>query len=144
MAEDRLTRHAPEAAEGSGRGAFLRFLVVGCSNTLVSFLVFHAALALLPVTAWVAGLSQALAYLAGAVWSFVWSRHWTFRSAGPLHREALRFMLVNLAALAASALALHGLADRLAFNATLSWAGVTAAVTIVNFLLLRHWVFAGR
>jgi putative flippase GtrA len=121
-----------------------RFLIVGCSNTLVSFLVFHAALALLPVSGWRGGLAQALAYAAGMLWSFTWSRRWTFRSSGRVHHEMARFLLVNAGALAVSSLALHGLVDRLGVNATLSWLAVTAVITALNFLLMRHWVFRVR
>jgi putative flippase GtrA len=125
-------------------GTFRRFLIVGCSNTLVSFLVFHAAMALLPETGWRGGLSQALAYAAGMFWSFTWSRRWTFRSSGRVHHEMARFALLNAGALAVSTLALHGLVDRLAFNATLSWLAVTVVITTLNFLLMRHWVFRVR
>jgi len=120
----------------------VRFIVIGLSNTLVSFIVFQAMLQSLPETDWIGGLAQSVSYFAGVIWSFAWNRRWTFESAGIVHHEALRFAILNITALVASTLALHLLVDILQGSATLSWVAVMGVITVANYLVMRNWVFA--
>jgi putative flippase GtrA len=118
-----------------------RFVLVGLSNTTISYSVFWAALHL-PMRGPRATVSQLASYGAGTAWSFVWNRRWTFQSDGHLGRQAARFLFLQ-AALAATSAALVGLAvDREQLPPTPSWLGVIAVVTVVNFLLSRSWVFS--
>ena len=121
-----------------------RFIVVGCSNMLVSMAVFEGALDLLPQMAWQAGIAQALSYSGGICWSFVWNRNWTFASQGHRLKQSLRFLSVTLAMLCLSSLALHILVDLMRFQTTICWIAVMAIVTLFNFVLLKTWVFGDR
>ena len=80
----RTTTSKKEAAR------FAKFLTVGVMNTLVTLAVIfilHRAAGVGDM------LSNLVGYAAGLVNSFVWNRHWVFRSTGPAAGEALRFAL---------------------------------------------------
>ncbi|HEU4630927.1 MAG TPA: GtrA family protein [Gemmatimonadaceae bacterium] len=129
----------PSARAG---GAFARFLVVGVSNTAVSFVVYVALLRLLrPVDARVP-LAQLASYGAGIAWSYGWNRRWTFASRGPHRREATRFVTSQLLAMIGSAALLTALVEGAGIGPRLGWCLVMGLVTVVNFLVLRLWVFA--
>ena len=117
---------------------FVRFCLVGLTNTAVSYLVFRASLALLAGLPAAAGVSQALSYAAGIGWSFTWNRRFTF--TGRRGRFGT-FTAVQIGMLAASSLALWLAVDHLRLPATPSWAVCMAVVTVGNFMLLSRYVF---
>jgi putative flippase GtrA len=120
---------------------FLRFVLVGFSNFLVSFALFHLLL-LVPVTFAVkTAISQLISYSGGAVWSYYWNRRFTFRSQGVVLPQAARFLTLQ-ASLALISSVLIGLCvDVLGLPPTPSWWLVMIPATIVNFLTAKLWVF---
>ncbi len=117
-----------------------RFLVVGLSNTLISYVAFVLLLHLLR-TAFVA---QALAYAAGVAWSYFWNSRWTFEQSSNSRAQFARFVASQLALLVASALLLGLTVDLMALNATASWIAVMIVITAANYLIAKSWVFADR
>lgn len=78
---------------------FIKFAVVGVSNTLVDFLVFQ----LLNLMLGWAYLAQVIGYSAGILNSYFWNSRWTFkREHDRSAREKAAFLIVNLASLAVS------------------------------------------
>ncbi|MCH5346170.1 MAG: GtrA family protein [Muribaculaceae bacterium] len=67
---------------------FIRFLIVGVMNSLVTLIVIYVCKGLLGVNAWV---SNAIGYVAGLINSFIWNRQWVFHSKGHAVAEAVRF-----------------------------------------------------
>lgn len=67
--------------------SFLKFLLVGCLNTLVSGILMFA---LEILGYWP---STTIAYLAGSLVSFVLNRYFTFKSDETLFRSAVKFAL---------------------------------------------------
>ncbi len=124
------------------QGEIARFLLVGASNTLLSFTVFRLCLGLFDGFVARATIAQALAYSAGIAWSFAWNRSWTFRSSTPVADSFARFGGVQLALLGVSSTALGVGVDLLGWPATPTWIAVLGAVTIANFRLQRRFVFA--
>lgn len=123
---------------------FVRFLIVGVSNAVVSFVAFHACFAILQAISWRGMLSQAVGYSIGILWSYFWNRRWTFRSYQSVVGESTRFIVAQVFFLATSA-GLIGLAvDLFGQNPTLSWIIVMTFITLVNFATMRNWVFSGR
>lgn len=122
-------------------GTLARFLVVGVSNTIVSYAVFHLSLG-----RWVASaaVAQALSYSAGIVWSFLWNRRWTFRHQGRVLRSLVAFSALQLTLLVASSLLVGLAVDRLRLPATPSWLAVMAVITVVNYAASRYLVFTHR
>lgn len=127
---------------------FLKFALVGASNTAITLVVFH----LLAVTLGVPAVwANAVGWLIGFVNSFTWNRVWTFRDARslPTRRVLPRFAASTLIALAVSTLvvlilqALVPVASRSAgvLDAIEAVAIVTSLAA--NYTLSTRWAFRG-
>jgi putative flippase GtrA len=121
---------------------FFRFLVVGLSNALISFIVYLVMLALLPHAVGMTSLAQAIAYGAGTFWSYAWNRIWVFGSRNKVIEEGSRFLIVQVSLMLISIAAIGVAADGLGTDPVRAWIAVMAVITILNFLLLRWWTFA--
>src|SRR5215467_6473378 len=87
---------------------FVRFGLVGCLNTTIDLLVLNCLLWPWPGQN-IARLLlfNTIAYTCGALNSFALNKYWTFRREGPPNaREAARFLLTTLAAIACNDLIL--------------------------------------
>lgn len=69
---------------------FIKYCLVGVLNTLVCLVTIFVCKSLLGVNPYV---SNAIGYAVGLVNSFVWNRHWVFRSHGRYTAEAVRFVI---------------------------------------------------
>lgn len=125
--------------------AALRFIVVGCTNTAVSFAVFLLAMAVLPqALPGRAGVAQMLSYTAGMVWGYALNRGWSFRDS-PRHSGSFpRYAASQIGFLLLSALLLHVAVDRLHAPKHEAWLVLMVGITCMNYLALRHWVFPRR
>lgn len=115
----------------------LRFIVVGLSNTLISYLVFILLHRLLEI----AFFAQALSYAVGVFWSYAWSSRWTFEQAVYSPSQFVRFVVAQLVLLAASTILLGLAVDVLMLHASASWIGIMAVITLVNYVVTKSWVF---
>jgi len=120
-------------------GSFVRFLVVGVSNTIISYLVFISMYSIIAPQNTL--LSQTASYTAGILWSFFWNRRWTFGSRKNPIRELTYFVTVQLIMLALSLGLLHVAIDGRGYHVSASWIGVMAFVTLCNYFALRFLVF---
>lgn len=143
---------------------FLKFGVVGVLNTLVDFVVFYVmdrwivgegpALLLLGTTV-AAGLyiSNAIAYAAANIHSFIWNKLWTFQKRDRVTRgEAARYLATSAGYLLISSLGLV-VFTRVLSAPFLAWVVPgdlvnvlaklpTACITIFyNYLMNKFWVF---
>jgi putative flippase GtrA len=123
---------------------FARFLLVGVSNTVVSFCVFQGLLRLTHGGARAASLCQFVSYTAGVAWSFFWNGRFTFRSHSATTKQGFRFVVVQLFMAGASTAGIGWCVDVLRWTPTPSWFIIMAPVTIGNYLLSRYWVFESR
>lgn len=75
---------------------FLRFCIVGTSNTVLDFLVLNVLLWALPTTdTWRVLGYNSLAVILGATNSFFWNKYWTFQQRDPItFQELYRFIVV--------------------------------------------------
>ncbi|MDE6496874.1 MAG: GtrA family protein [Duncaniella sp.] len=70
---------------------FIRYIIVGVMNTLVTLAVIYVCKSLLDVNMWI---SNAIGYIAGVINSFMWNKMWVFQSSSTNYRgEALRFAI---------------------------------------------------
>ena len=123
------------------RGSSWRFVVVGLSNAVIGFSVFRACMAVPVDVPLKAALSQLVTYAVGITWSFWLNRRWTFRSRGNLAPQAARFVFLQVSLALSSAAALGLAVDHWGNPATASWLVVMAVVTLLNYVLSRHWAF---
>lgn len=122
------------------RRQLVKFLVVGLSNTALSFAVFMAANRWLPEFDGRAGASQVLSYGAGILWSFMLNGGWVFNGHSGSSAFA-RFLIVQLALLAATSLLIEAANQLLPGWHVASWFAVMAVSTVANYFLMRIWVF---
>jgi putative flippase GtrA len=115
---------------------FLRFGVVGASNTLLTLCAF-AALTRLGV---VADAASALGFLAGAVNGYLLNRAWTFHARGGWHTLARYVPVQALGALASAAgVSLASTDARL--HRLVAECVVLPLVTLLTYSLSRRFVF---
>lgn len=120
----------------------VRFLLVGVTNTVISYLVFILAYYLLFSRNTL--LAQPFSYSAGIAWSYYWNRKWTFQSNNTIHHEFLKFISVQILLLLLSTVALHLLIDYWGLNANVSWLFIMSLITVLNFILSKAIVFSIR
>ena len=119
---------------------WLRFATVGASNTALSWCLY----ALLEHVGVHYLLASGLAFVAGALNSYVLNRRWTFRSRGRRVPEALRFGVVQCAGLALDIWLLYGLVHDAGINHLVAQALVFPVASVTTFMLSRRWAFAAR
>ncbi len=116
----------------------LKFGLTGVANTLVDVGVCWILNQLLGMNIY---LANVIGYGAGMLNSYLVNRSWTFASRDRLFSmQLVRFLLVNLSALALSTLLIRLLTG---FGLGDMWAklGATGITLVVNFLASRFWVF---
>ena len=128
------------------RHPFARFVVVGCTNFIVSFAAFYASYTYLPLheSSGRGAVANVVAYGAGLVNSFVLNRIWTFRAEGRVGTHALKFVSLNAVTLAASTAIVWLLVDRAGLPALAVWLPLTLAILATHYLGMKHWAFAER
>ena len=118
-----------------------RFVGIGITNALVSYLVFGISMWFLEGYALRAAYAQIFGFGAGAVWSFFWNRNWTFESDGHLVSQGVRFFIIQGILLILSAALMSITVDFLHWPYTPTWIGVMGFITVANYLSLRYLVF---
>jgi putative flippase GtrA len=125
------------------RHSFLRFIVVGCVNFVVSFAAFYASYHYLPLGGHGRGaVANVLAYAAGMINSFILNRLWTFEAEGSVGVHAAKFAVLNVATLAASTIVVLLLVDWAGLPALAVWLPLTIAILAAHYLGMKHWAFA--
>ena len=117
----------------------IRFLLVGVSNTTVSYLVFLLGYHVLFVGDTL--ISQPLSYSIGIAWSYFWNRKWTFQSSAVVSKEFLRFLIVQIALLFLSTALIYYAVDWWNIDASICWIFVMLLITALNFMLTKRYVF---
>lgn len=69
---------------------FIKYLLVGGMNTLVTLAVIVLCKSVLGINPLVA---NAAGYVAGVVNSFIWNRAWVFKADGHLTSQAIKFLI---------------------------------------------------
>jgi putative flippase GtrA len=118
---------------------FLKYGVVGASNTILTF-VIYSALVLLHVD-YLAAL--VLGYFVGSLNSYILNRRWTFRAGHLAHTVAgTRFAVVQACAIVANLALLYVFVHDLHLPRIASQAILTIPVLAVTFFINRAWSFA--
>ena len=116
----------------------VRFGLVGCTNTALSW----CAYALLLAAGMDALFASGVAWTLGAVNSYALNRRWTFRSRGRHAPELVRFAAVQCAGLAVDVVLLAALTRDAGVHELVAQALVYPATTLATFALSRQWAFA--
>jgi putative flippase GtrA len=117
---------------------FMKFAIVGVSNTLITFAVY--TLLLKGFGVWYLAAS-AIGFIAGAVNGFLLNRRWTFRGHVGDALTPVRWFVVQGCGLALNEGLLYLYVDQLGLDKLLGQALAIAVVTVSTFLVNRAWTF---
>ena len=117
---------------------FLKFGIVGVSNTLLTFAVYTVLLKVFGV--WYLAAS-AIGFAVGAVNGFLLNRRWTFRGHVGDAFTPVRWTIVQGCGLGINEGLLYLFVHDAHVDKLLAQAFATAVVTITTFLVNRAWTF---
>jgi len=116
---------------------FIRFAIVGASNTAITLATYSLALG--------AGMrylpAGALAYALGGVNGFMLNRRWTFAHRGHILPAAARYAAIQAGGITVNLLLLRAVVGAGVPHAAAEVAAI-APVTLMTFALNRAWAFA--
>jgi putative flippase GtrA len=117
---------------------FIKFGIVGISNTLLTFAVY--TLLLKGFGVWYLAAS-AIGFIVGATNGFLWNRRWTFREHVGDAFTPVRWMIVQGSGLALNEGLLYLFVHDAGLDKLLAQAFATAVVTVLTFFANRAWTF---
>ena len=134
--------HSPASRSGDARRQllvqFLKFSLVGVSNTLITLLVY--AFLLKVVGVWYLAAS-AIGFVAGATNGFLLNRRWTFREHVGDSLTPVRWAVVQGCGLALNEGLLYVFVQDAQLEKVLAQVVATVFVTVSTFLANRAWTF---
>ena len=144
-ARQRTRPRVPGALPGAARHLsapvvvqFVKFGIVGVSNTLLTFVIYTLLLKVFGV--WYLAAS-AIGFVVGAVNGFLLNRRWTFAGHVGDSLTPVRWGVVQGCGLALNLGLLYLFVDDAGIEKLLSQAFATVIVTVLTFLVNRAWTF---
>lgn len=131
----RLAARPPDSAHVLVQ--FVKFGIVGVSNTLLTLLVYTA---LLKLGVWYLAAS-AIGFICGAANGFLWNRRWTFRGHVGDSLTPVRWAVVQSCGLGIDEGLLYLLVHDAQVDKLLAQVLATVVVTISTFVVNRAWTF---
>jgi len=129
----------PERRSGASVAVqFVKFGIVGVSNTLITFAVY--TLLLKGFGVWYLAAS-AIGFVVGAVNGFLWNRRWTFRGHVGDALTPVRWGIVQGCGLGLNLGLLYLLVHGASVDKLLAQAFATVVVTVLTFIANRAWTF---
>jgi putative flippase GtrA len=120
---------------------FMKFGIVGVSNTLISFAVYALLWKVFGV--WYVAASG-IGFAVGAINGFLWNRAWTFRGHVGDALTPVRWFVVQSCGLLIDLGLVYLLVDGAGFDKLVGQAMTTAIVTVLTFFVNRAWTFSGH
>jgi putative flippase GtrA len=117
---------------------FVKFGIVGISNTLLTFIVYTLLLKVFGV--WYLAAS-AIGFTVGATNGFILNRRWTFADHVGDSLTPVRWAIVQGCGLGINELLLYLFVDGASLDKLLAQAFATAVVTVTTFFVNRAWTF---
>ncbi len=117
---------------------FIKFGIVGVSNTLLTLVVYTVLLKVFGV--WYLAAS-AIGFIVGATNGFLLNRRWTFRDHVGDALTPVRWAIVQGAGLAIDEVMLYVLVHDAKLDKLLAQVCATAVVTVATFFANRAWTF---
>lgn len=117
---------------------FVKFGIVGISNTLITLAVYTLLLKVFGV--WYVAAS-AVGFLVGAANGFIWNRRWTFRQHVGDALTPVRWFVVQGCGLGLDLVLIYLLVQNAGLDKLLGQVCATAVVTVLTFFANRAWTF---
>ncbi len=119
-------------------GQFVKFGIVGVSNTLIFFLVYTLLLKVFGV--WYVAASG-IGFAVGAINGFLWNRRWTFRGHVGDALTPVRWFVVQTSGLFLNLGLVYLFVDGAGLGELLGQAVTIVIVTLTTFFANRAWTF---
>jgi putative flippase GtrA len=119
-------------------GQFVKFGIVGVSNTLIFFLVYTLLLKVFGV--WYVAASG-IGFAVGATNGFLWNRRWTFRGHVGDALTPVRWFVVQTSGLFLNLGLVYLFVDGAGLGELLGQAVTIVIVTLCTFFANRAWTF---
>lgn len=115
---------------------FLKFGIVGLSNSIMTFLVYSILIFFGSYYL----VANVIGYCAGVVNSYIWNSKFVFKRQ---QSKVLftKFMLVNLITLSINTILLYILIDKLNYGKYVGQMITISISMIINFMLNKFWTF---
>jgi putative flippase GtrA len=120
---------------------FLKFGIVGVSNTLIFFAVYTVLLKVFGV--WYVAASG-IGFAVGAVNGFLWNRAWTFKGHVGDALTPVRWFVVQTCGLLLNLGLVYLFVDGAGLGELVGQAVTIVIVTLVTFFVNRAWTFRGH
>jgi putative flippase GtrA len=120
---------------------FVKFGIIGVSNTLIFFLVYTLLLKVFGV--WYVAASG-IGFAVGAINGFLWNRAWTFRGHVGDALTPVRWFVVQTSGLLVNLGLVYLFVDGAGFGELTGQAATIVIVTLLTFSANRAWTFRGH
>lgn len=117
----------------------VRFLIVGVSNTAISYTMFFFCFSFLTGGSLI--ISQLLSYSSGVMWSYYWNNRWTFHCIVNNKYMMMKFISLQIFLLLLSTTLMHISSMFIQYSLSLIWLMVMVFITLLNFLFSKYLVF---
>jgi putative flippase GtrA len=134
----RLRDRTPARLNNPMVAQFVKFGIVGVSNTALAFLVY--TMLVKGFGLWYLAAS-AIGFAVGAVNGFLLNRRWTFREHAGDPLTPVRWFVVQGCGLLLNLALVYVLVDRVALDKLLGQAVATVVVVVITFFVNRAWTF---
>jgi putative flippase GtrA len=131
----------PQLSSGHVLVQFVKFGIVGVSNTLLTLLVYTLLLKVFGV--WYLGAS-AIGFIVGATNGFLLNRRWTFRDHVGDSLTPVRWAVVQSCGLGIDLGLLYVFVHDAGVDKLLAQVAATAVVTVTTFIANRAWTFRAQ
>lgn len=115
-----------------------KFIMVGLSNTMISFLVYYICLAVFKYNYTV---SLVISYVIGVLNSYIWHSRWTFASRGMNLTGLCRFIAVYILTFFVNWLVLRLAIEVMGMQALAGQAFSLCVATVFSFFSHKYWSF---
>ena len=116
---------------------FVKFMIVGLSNTVITFFVYAITIKLIKLHYL---LASTLGYVFGLINSYIWNLRWTFKS-NHSNRILIKFILVNFVALSVNLISMRVMVEKIEMNEFIAQIIAIGISLIVNFGGNNFWTF---
>jgi putative flippase GtrA len=115
-----------------------KFVLVGVMNTIVGYGSFFILLYYINYI-----FALVASHVIGVAHSYIWNRHWTFKSKNSMAVEFMKFESVYLISLAINIVLLYVAVDMMHFDPRVMQLLLLPAITIFTYIGHKFWSFKG-
>lgn len=120
---------------------FIKFGMVGCSNTVLSFLIYWM-LIYFNVNYLIA---NTIAYIISSIWGYILNKKWVFRSKNEeVTFSILKYYIVYISSFIINLGGVHLLVDTLSIDKYIAPIFVMCVTIPYNFILNKLWAFRNK